>query len=348
MGRSQAPSKRARAVRRHPRSSSDGMPLRRSRMRMTTDSPPTSGSVTTRRSTGCRRCATVRRPSCGARRSAMSRSAMILMRETRLGDHRARDLRGSDEHAVDAELGAQVALRGGEVDVRGAPLDRLVDDRVDEADDRALLVVGVEQLGALEASSASRVLVVVDDVHRVAAAGDALDRAARCPRAPRSTGRTRAAGDQRDVVDRRCTFDGSASATSRSLRRRRSRSGRPGSGARPRARRSDAARRSTSKADRSTWSRPWRSATTRESWSAVSTPLSSSTRPVVRPVVRATLTAASTTSRVAKPRSTTTSPIRREEKPRCVGAVRPRASALGFGCGASTSPSRGSDAARDP
>ena len=57
-----------------------------SRIRITTPSPWTSGSVTTRMST--RRPSTVKpkRPSWGTRRSEMSRSAMILMRETTEAD----------------------------------------------------------------------------------------------------------------------------------------------------------------------------------------------------------------------------------------------------------------------
>ncbi len=52
-----------------------------SRMRMTTFSPHTVGSVATRRSIIRPPWLTERRPSCGLRRSAMSMSAMILSRE---------------------------------------------------------------------------------------------------------------------------------------------------------------------------------------------------------------------------------------------------------------------------
>ena len=53
-----------------------------SRMRMTTDSPCTLGRVTTRRSTWWPSMLSPMRPSCGTRRSAMSSSAMTLMRLT--------------------------------------------------------------------------------------------------------------------------------------------------------------------------------------------------------------------------------------------------------------------------
>ena len=84
-----------------------------------------------------------------------------------------------------------------------------------------------------------------------------------------------------------------------------------------------AALRSTSKTLRSTWSRPLRSASARESWSESSTPPSIRIWPVVLPASRALLTAASTASASAKPRSTITSPIRRFLPVRCVGGVRP-------------------------
>ena len=56
---------------------------------------------------------------------------------------------------------------------------------------------------------------------------------------------------------------------------------------------------------------PYRSATARASWSGVTTPFSSRVWPVVRPVSRASTTARSTASRLAKPWSTMMSPIRR-------------------------------------
>ena len=65
------------------------------------------------------------RPSCGRRRSAMSRSPMIFRRETTPGDHAARDRGGLVQHAVDAEAHAHVLAVRLEVDVRGALLDGL-------------------------------------------------------------------------------------------------------------------------------------------------------------------------------------------------------------------------------
>ena len=55
---------------------------------MTTPSPLTSGSVTTRTSMRPPSIVTARRPSCGMRFSAMSRLAMILIREITPADMR--------------------------------------------------------------------------------------------------------------------------------------------------------------------------------------------------------------------------------------------------------------------
>ena len=52
-------------------------------MRITTDSPRTTGRVATRRSTKWPSTDRPIRPSCGERFSAMSSSAMILIRDTR-------------------------------------------------------------------------------------------------------------------------------------------------------------------------------------------------------------------------------------------------------------------------
>ncbi len=54
-----------------------------SRMRITIDSPRTTGRVATRRSTWRPSTDSPMRPSCGTRRSAMSRLAMIFTREIR-------------------------------------------------------------------------------------------------------------------------------------------------------------------------------------------------------------------------------------------------------------------------
>ena len=113
--------------------------------------------------------------------------------------HLALDRRGRMEHAVDAKLHARVSLLGVQVDVRGALLDGLGDERVDELDDGRVLVglrdVQVGLLGLLLG-------IVVDDVlDRLVHPGQPrqqqvqiLDRSRRRPHAP--------AGHHRDVVDR--------------------------------------------------------------------------------------------------------------------------------------------------
>ena len=54
-------------------------------------------------------------------------------------DHALRHGRRLVQHAVDAEAHAHLVAVGLEVDVRGAPLDGLGDDRVDELDDRRVV-----------------------------------------------------------------------------------------------------------------------------------------------------------------------------------------------------------------
>ena len=76
---------------------------------------------------------------------------MILMRETTPAAMR-RGMRGRlGQHAVDAEADAQLAAVGLEVDVRGALVDCLGDERVDELDDRRLVggLAQVDDLGTL-------------------------------------------------------------------------------------------------------------------------------------------------------------------------------------------------------
>ena len=75
--------KRARSCSDMPSTSRSMTTASLSRMRITTDSPRTTGSVATRRSTWWPSTASPMRPSCGTRRSAMSRLAMILTRDTR-------------------------------------------------------------------------------------------------------------------------------------------------------------------------------------------------------------------------------------------------------------------------
>ncbi len=114
------------------------------------------------------------------------------------GGHPALDRRGRREHAVDAEQHARVPLLGVDVDVGGALLDRLGDDRVDELDDRR---VGVGLLD--EQAFAGLVLgALVDDVldrlvhpdEPVEQQVEILDRGRRRADPP--------AGHHADVVDR--------------------------------------------------------------------------------------------------------------------------------------------------
>src|SRR3954464_13526697 len=131
-----------------PRPARSTTPVDWSRMRMTTDSPWTLGSVTTRRSTWWPSMFSPTRPSCGTRRSAMSRSLMIftrLMTPETMGRGQVREPwstastrhgRRVLEHAVDGEAGAQGAAVGRQVHVGGPLLDGLGDDAVDELDDR--------------------------------------------------------------------------------------------------------------------------------------------------------------------------------------------------------------------
>ena len=119
-----------------------------SRIRMTMPSPSTRGIVTTRVSIAWPSTVSDTRPSCGTRFSAMSRSAMIFTREITPAIMRRGIWVVSREHAVDAEAHAHLAALGLEVDVRGALVDRLADDRVDELDDRRV-VRGLADLGDL-------------------------------------------------------------------------------------------------------------------------------------------------------------------------------------------------------
>ena len=116
-----------------------------SRIRSTTDSPWTLGIVTDADVDVAALDRSPTRPSCGMRRSEMSRSLMILMREMtpetiRLGTRpprRARRRRASGPGA----RGRPPAVRrpGFEVDVRCAAFGGLGDDRVHELDHRRVL-----------------------------------------------------------------------------------------------------------------------------------------------------------------------------------------------------------------
>ena len=124
---------------------------------MTIDSPWTLGSVTTRRSM----CL----PSIVQADAAVLRHAPLgdvevahdLHAADRAGDHPLGDRRRLLEHAVDAEAHAQLLAVGRQVHVRGADLDRLGDDLVDELDDRRLVaaLAQLDDLGAPLSSSSS-------------------------------------------------------------------------------------------------------------------------------------------------------------------------------------------------
>ena len=76
------------------------------------------------------------------------------------GGHPARHGRDVLQHAVDPEAHADFLAVGGEVDVRGAALDRLADDLVDELDDRRVF-------GALvERDDLAAVLLLLDQIPR--------------------------------------------------------------------------------------------------------------------------------------------------------------------------------------
>ena len=162
---------------------------------MTAPSPPTSGSVATR--TSMRRPSTFSavRPSCGTRRSAMSSSDMILMREMTPATRR-RGMRVASASTPSTRKRTTSSPRDGlEVDVGGALVDALRDERVDELDDRRL-VGGLAEVDDLRPLVGDGLLDdhVVDLVHAPDERADVLLR--------RDGGADLVAGHQRDVVDR--------------------------------------------------------------------------------------------------------------------------------------------------
>jgi hypothetical protein len=91
------------------------------------------------------------RPSCGRRFSAMLRWLKILTRETMAGWKRFQ-LRGHGnflQFAVNAVADAKFVLERFEVDVRGAQLNRVLQNLVDEADDGRLVFGGFIEVGVL-------------------------------------------------------------------------------------------------------------------------------------------------------------------------------------------------------
>ena len=125
-------------------------------MRSTTDSPPTSGSVTTRTSIVRPAIASVMRPSWGT----APLGDVEVGHDLHARDDAARHLRAGSperagEHAVDAVLHRELAGVRGEVDVAGAELDGLGDDRVDELDDRRVVGLVAHVADGVRASSSS-------------------------------------------------------------------------------------------------------------------------------------------------------------------------------------------------
>ena len=227
---------------------------------MTTDSPCTLGSVTTRRSMWWPSIVRPTRPSCGTRRSEMSRSLMIFTRLMTPSTMRRCTVRGLDEHAVDAEAHAQLVAVGLEVDVRGALLDGLGDDLVDEPDDRRV-VGGLAQVDDLGRAVVLLVVVEVggDDVVEARQARDEAEDvlAARDRRADLL------AGQQRDVVDGEDVGRVGHRDEQRAVVEEADRHRLVALGGRDR----DEVRRAPCRAGRvprSRWSRPWRSATARD------------------------------------------------------------------------------------
>ena len=107
---------------------------------MTASSPCALGMIDTRKSMVLPRTRSRKRPSCGTRFSAMSSSAITLMREMialceALGDRPA----GRLQHAVDAVLDHHRVVLRLDVDVAGTTLDGGEDHRVDQPDDRAVV-----------------------------------------------------------------------------------------------------------------------------------------------------------------------------------------------------------------
>ena len=178
-----------------------------SRMRMTASSPCTLGMIETRKSIVLPGSRSLKRPSCGTRFSAMSSSAMTFTREMivlwkRLSIGR---IAGCSTPSIAVLHVHRVVLRL-DVDVARAALDRGVDGRVDQPDDRArvgrqlvdgqLLVAGLvfaqdlqlEALGRLLEHARRALALLQDRLDRRRRADRDLDRRRRAaPPARRSS-----------------------------------------------------------------------------------------------------------------------------------------------------------------
>ena len=106
---------------------------------MTASSPCTDGMIETRKSIERPPSFTRKRPSCGTRFSAMSSSDMTLIRLMIVEWCSLPMVHGRLQHAVDAVLDHHLGVAGLDVDVGGAPAERVEDRRVDEPDDRRLV-----------------------------------------------------------------------------------------------------------------------------------------------------------------------------------------------------------------
>src|SRR5215472_10146596 len=107
-----------------------------SRTRRTASSPWLAGMIDTRKSMYRPLYRTRKRPSCGTRRSAMSKSLSTLMREStmpRLGD----GLHGVLQNTVDAIFNGDFRIARFDVNVAGAPLERRENNRFHQANHRA-------------------------------------------------------------------------------------------------------------------------------------------------------------------------------------------------------------------
>ena len=128
-----------------PRPSSVNFDSALSSRRSTARSPCAEGRVETRTSTARPPMRSEIRPSCGRRRSAMSSSAMIFRREISAACSARFGCTTSRSDAVDAKAHRARALVGLDVDVAGAVLRGLREQRVEHADDRRV-VRGLEQV----------------------------------------------------------------------------------------------------------------------------------------------------------------------------------------------------------
>ena len=169
---------------------------------MTTDSPCTLGSVTTRRSTWRPSSVSPTRPSCGTRRSAMSRSAMILMRETTPATIAPRH--GHRPRSARRRCGSGRASRAssGSKWMSEAPCSAAwAMIWLHELDDRRVVggLAQVDDLGRPPLVVLGSIRPSADDVVERA---QAARRAPRCPRAMATAGADLVAGHHRDVVDR--------------------------------------------------------------------------------------------------------------------------------------------------